>query len=524
MLVNAYAALFPSGMKSAAMRGNNHQAEWVVAMHTVVADLGFPLWLRVQHLINLIFMGLLIRSGIQIVGSYPRLYWNRHSEPGTEWLKFTRKPIPKGRTWITLEQEEPVSPWLAQPGGNNLGLGRHWHFFSIMFWVLNGVIYVILLFATGEWVRLIPTSWSIFPAALHTFVTYITLHIPPASAFHPYDPLQQLAYASVVFLLGPFLIITGAGQSPAIEAQFPRFSRLLGGRQSARSLHFLGLLAFIAFIIVHVALVVITGFGPNMDKIVLGQDHGSEGLAVGIGLGVLALVFIFYGLSSWWSRRNPRKAQLALGGVDHLLVAPLSNVTKSHQDYAPKDISPFFLVNGWPPQDAEFATLRANDYVDYHLTIEGLVEHPMQLSLAQLYAMEPQEQITQHNCIQGWSGIAKWKGIPMTYILNRCEPLPNAKYVVFHSYSKDTQGHEYYEVLDLALMQHPQTILAYEMNDQPLPYEHGAPVRLRVETQLGFKMVKWLRAIEFTDDYRRIREGQGGSREDEKYYERDAGI
>jgi sulfoxide reductase catalytic subunit YedY len=512
-------------MKSAAMWGTNPLAEWMVAMHTViVADLGFPVWLRVQHLINLIFMGLLIRSGIQILASYPRLYWNRSTRPGSEWLKFTRKPIPKDRLWITLEQEQPVTSWLAQPGGDNLGLGRHWHFFAVFFWGLNGVVYVILLFATGEWRRLIPTSWSIVPDAWHTFVGYITFHLPPASAFHPYDPLQQLAYAGVVFILGPFLIITGAGQSPAIEAQFPRFSRLLGGRQSARSLHFLGLLAFVAFIIVHVALVIITGFGANMDKIVLGQDRGSENLAVGIGLGVLAAVFICYGLSSWWSRRHPRQAQHALGGVDRLIMLPLTHITKSHQDYAPKDISPVFLVNGMPPKSDEFERLRANDYVDYHLTIEGLVEHPMQLSLTQLYAMDSQEQITQHNCIQGWSGIAKWKGVPLTYILNRCEPQPAAKYAVFHSYSEDTEGHEFYEVLDLDLLRHPQTILAYEMNDRPLPYEHGAPVRLRVETQLGFKMVKWVRSIEFVADYRRIREGQGGSREDEKYYERVAGI
>src|SRR5579875_3301104 len=111
-------------------------------MHTtflvILASLGFPGWLRVQHLINLFFMGLLIRSGIQIFASYPRLYWNRHSTPGTEWLKITRKPIPQDRPWITLDQEVPVTAWLAQPGGDNLGLGRHWHFFAVLFWVLNG--------------------------------------------------------------------------------------------------------------------------------------------------------------------------------------------------------------------------------------------------------------------------------------------------------------------------------------------------------------------------------------------------
>src|SRR5579859_6813935 len=282
-------------------------------MPLVIASLGFPAWLRVAHLINLFFIGLLVRSGIQILGAYPRLYWNEDCMPGTEWLKFTRKPIPKDRVWTTLEQEQDVSPWLAQPGGNSLGLGRHWHFFSVLFWIINGVVYVALLFMTGEWQRLIPTSWSIIPDAWQTFLTYATFHLPPASAFHPYDPLQQLTYAAVVFLLGPYLILTGAAQSPAIEAQFPWYARLFGGRQAARSLHFLGLLAVVAFTLVHTALVIITGLGKNLGDIVLGQHQTDQPLAIVIALSVIALIFIFYALSAWYSRGRPRSAQRILG-------------------------------------------------------------------------------------------------------------------------------------------------------------------------------------------------------------------
>src|SRR6185312_10276004 len=260
----------------------------------VLADLGFPAWLRAAHWINVFFIGLLARSGIQILASYPRLYWNDDSTPGHEWLKFTRRKEPRDRLWTSLEDEQSVTSLLAQPGGNNLGLGRHFHFFSVVFWVLSGIIYVVLLFATGEWQRLIPTSWSIVPDALHTFVEYATFHVPPASAFHPYDPLQQLTYAAVVFLLGPFLILSGAAQSPGIEARFPWYPNLFGGRQAARSLHFLGLLAVIAFTIVHTVMVIVTGLGKNLGDIVLGYHGRNEGLAIILGLVIIAVIVGLY--------------------------------------------------------------------------------------------------------------------------------------------------------------------------------------------------------------------------------------
>lgn len=490
----------------------------------VMASLGFPVWLRVAHLINLFFIGYLVRSGIQILGAYPRLYWNEHSAPGTEWLKFTRKPIPRDRVWTTLEQEQDVSPWLAQPGGNSLGLGRHWHFFSVVFWILNGIVYVILLFVSGEWQRLIPTSWAIIPAAWRTFITYATFHIPPASEFHPYDPLQQLTYAAVVFLLGPFLILTGAAQSPAIEAQYPWYGKLFGGRQAARSLHFLGLLAVVAFTLVHTALVFITGLGRNMDDIVLGQHDANQALAVKIGLSVIALIFIIYGLTAWYSRRQPRIVQRSLGAVIGLLTRTLTFGSRSRQAYALDDISPFFLVNGEKPVDPDYLALVLSDFDTYHLLVRGLVERPLELSLADLHALPRRTQITKHHCIQGWTGIAQWRGVAVSDLLKLCQPTAKARYAIFHSYSLDHSKKPFYESLAIDVVRHPQTILAYEMNSKPLTVPHGAPLRLRVETQLGFKMVKWLREIEFVEDYRSIREGMGGSREDNMFYEQAASV
>lgn len=491
----------------------------------VMADLGFPVWLRVAHWINFIFLGLLIRSGIQILSSYPRLYINDHSEPGTEWAKFTRNDIPTGKLWITRDQEVEAPSWLAQPGGKNLGLGRHWHFFSIIFWMLNGVDYVVLLFATGEWRRLIPTSWSIFPAALHTFVTYLTFHVPPQSEFKPYDPLQQLAYATVVFVLGPFLMVTGAAQSPAVGTSFPWFVRLLGGKQMARSLHFLGMLAFVAFLVVHVALVVMTDFGRNMGDIVLGQDHTNQGLAVVSGLALIAATVIGYGVTSRASLVNPRRIQLALDAIVHPVLRVLANrVQPKDQGYSKSDISPTFLVNGALPHSDEFLRLQQNHFAEYRLEVKGLVEHPLNLSLITLAAMEPVEYMTRHESIQGWTSIGAWKGVPMRTIIEQCHPFPEARYAIFWSFPNDTEGNQFYESLDLSILQQPQTYLAYLMNDHDLPVPHGAPLRLRAETQLGFKMVKWLCAIEFVADYRTIRGGNGGSHEDVNYYDQSAGI
>src|SRR6185437_1359452 len=194
------------------------------------------------------------------------------------------------------------------------------------------------------------------------------------------------------------------------------------------------------------------------------------------------------------------------------------------QEYAPDDISPVFLVNGNPPGGPEYLRLLWLDFVGYQLEVCGLVEQPLVLSLAELHALPRQTQITKHNCIQGWTGIAKWSGVPLAEILRRSCPRANAHYAIFHSYSCDTSGQPFYESLALDLAVHPQTILADEMNGAPLTREHGAPLRLRVETQLGFKMVKWLRAIELVEDYRPLRGGMGGSREDNMYYEQSASV
>jgi len=484
----------------------------------------FPVWLRTAHWINVLFIGFLIRAGIQILGALPKLYWDEGAVPGTEWLKFTRRKPPTDRLWISLEEEVEVPALIAQPGGNNLGLGRHWHFFAALFWVANGIVYVVLIFATGEWRRLIPTSWSIVPDSLSTARDYLTGNLPPASAFHPYDPLQQLAYAAVVFLLAPFLILTGMAQSPAVTAQFPAYSRLFGGRQKARSLHFLGLVAMVLFIITHTALIFITGPRANFGKIMFGQGRTSTTLALISGLCLIAAIFLIYALTSWLSRSNPRFVQRALGAV--LIRARRLGPERliSHQQYTPADISPLFRINGYPPDTAEYSALEHGRFEAWRLDVAGLVERPLHLSLPEIRALPSQTQITRHNCIQGWSAIGQWTGLPLSVLLDQCRPRAQARYLILWSMQMDEKGQPFYGSLTLDLARHPQTILAYELNGAPLDVPHGAPLRLRVETQLGFKMVKWIHRIELVESFRRLRGGMGGSREDNMYYDWTAGI
>ena len=202
---------------------------------------GFPAWLRITHYVNFLFMILLVRSGLQILMDHPRLYWNVHCTPGTEWLRLTPIEVPKDRLWTAKDDSRYLSPWIGLPGyRHTIGMARHWHFLSVLFWVGNGVVFVVLLFATDQWKRLVPNSWQIVPDAWAVFVHYATFHLPPEpNGFYHYNALQQLAYFGVVFVLAPLAILTGPSMSPALTNRFKWYPKLPGNRQIGRSLHFL---------------------------------------------------------------------------------------------------------------------------------------------------------------------------------------------------------------------------------------------------------------------------------------------
>ncbi|MBA3936757.1 MAG: molybdopterin-dependent oxidoreductase [Planctomycetes bacterium] len=495
------------------------------SMAAIMQPQGFPSWLRIGHFINALFFILLVRSGLQILMDHPRLYWNVHCTPGTEWLRLTPVAMPKDRMWTAKEDARHLSPWIGLPGyRHTVGMARHWHFLSVLFWIGNGFVYVALLFATDAWHRLVPTSWHVVPDAWAVFVHYATLHLPqePNGFFH-YNALQQLSYFSVVFILAPLALITGPSMSPAFTARFPWYPRLPGNRQIGRSLHFLVMCAFIAFTGMHIAMVAITGLTQNMNHIVVGTDAANTtGLWIG-AIGITLIIGLNAGanLLAW---RQPRLVQ----HTAKLIITPIMRLLFGRAvptaQFAPPDISPYFWVNGKAPTCSEWEQLEADGFRNYRLTVHGAVGNPVELSLDEMRALGLSEQITLHHCIQGWSGIAQWGGLRMDRLMALVKPLPHATAVVFHSFSDGVAldrpgvGGRYYDSLSLRDAHSPQTILAYEMNGEPLTRHHGAPLRLRVENQLGFKMVKWIQSIEFVEDISAIRGGEGGFAEDHEYF------
>lgn len=492
---------------------------------TATLPFGFPEWIGICHYVNLLFMVLLARSGLQILMDHPRLYWNVHCTPGSEWIRFTSVQVPLDRLYTAKDDARYLTPWIGLPGGRHtLGIARHWHFISVLFWVLNGAIYVALLFVTNHWERIVPRSWHIFPEAWAYFVHYVTFHLPPEpNGFYQYNALQQLSYFAVIFILAPLSIITGPSMSPALVNRFSWYRRLPGNRQIGRSIHFLVLIAYIGFAIVHVAMVFVTGFARNMNHIVIGTDNPMR-FGMYIGLSGLVILFLLNVMANWASWLFPRTIQRA----GDLLVNPVLRMLLGghapRAEYQPKDISPFFWPNGKIPTSDSWKHMVSHGFEDYRLKVHGLIENPVELSMDELRAMPKRSQITLHNCIQGWSGIAQWGGVPMIELIQLVRPKASVRAVVFYSFGEGLEGGQYYDSHTIQNVRHPQTLLAYEMNFQPLNEVHGAPLRLRVENQLGFKMVKWISAIEFVADYKHVFGGRGGYNSDHEFFDTMADI
>jgi DMSO/TMAO reductase YedYZ molybdopterin-dependent catalytic subunit len=210
------------------------------------------------------------------------------------------------------------------------------------------------------------------------------------------------------------------------------------------------------------------------------------------------------------------KMQRLLIGADRL--AP---------EYDEADISPVFHPNGSiDPQDEEYLDLVGNHFADWRLKVHGLVERELSLSLEELHALPARTQITRHDCVEGWSCIGKWTGVPLAEILSRAGVKPEARFVVIHcadtlddsgGFGVDPESIRYYESIDLIDAVHPQTILAYDMNGKPLTIPHGAPLRLRLERQLGYKMAKYIMRIELVQSFDNLHGGRGGYWEDRGY-------
>jgi DMSO/TMAO reductase YedYZ molybdopterin-dependent catalytic subunit len=212
-------------------------------------------------------------------------------------------------------------------------------------------------------------------------------------------------------------------------------------------------------------------------------------------------------------------------GANYGLQRLLQDRTALAREYAPNQRSPIFRANGTRmPQGADYARHVANQFADWTVVIDGLVQRPMQIALGQLRQMPSRSQITRHDCVEGWSAIAKWTGVPLKFLLDRAGILPQANYVVFWCADMMGNGAPYYESIDRVDAAHPQTILAHLLNDQPIPVQNGAPVRMRIERQLGYKHAKYVQRIEAVASLKPIGGGKGGYWEDGAGYEWYAGV
>lgn len=479
-------------------------------------DPGFPIWVGVAHFFNLFLMIFIIRSGIQILSDHPRLYWTRHSTPGRDWFRI-QKPVPSDPLWTAKQDSISLPRQVGLPGiRHSIGLARWWHLGVDTLWLLNGAVFYVLLFTTGQWRHVVPTSWSVIPNALSVLIQYLSLDWPVENGWVAYNSLQLIAYFITIFIAAPLALITGLGMSPALSTRFKPISRLFS-IQLARSLHFLVLCWFLFFIVVHVALVFMTGLLRNLNHMYAGTNEtGWVGFAV-FAASMVAVVVAWVAATPF-TLRHPRVVQR----VGYALIGPVErlfeHVDATPGEYAEKDISPYFWHNGQYPDSPEYTTLFKRNFADYRLRINGLVEKPVELDLAQLRALPYHEQITQHFCIQGWSGIAKWGGVSMQTIIDLVKPRPEAKWAVFYSLGDGPDKGIYYDAHPIEQMSNHLTMLAYDMNGAPLSFGHGAPLRLRNEVQLGFKQVKWIKGVEFVTDFTQIGGGYGGYNEDHEFF------
>jgi DMSO/TMAO reductase YedYZ molybdopterin-dependent catalytic subunit len=284
------------------------------------------------------------------------------------------------------------------------------------------------------------------------------------------------------------------------------------------------MVVYVLFIIVHVALVAATGWSVNMNHIIMNtNDPGPAGWIIGVLIILFVAAFCVFAI--WYSWHHPRtlqKEQKKINGT--LWNYSLNLLNPKTRNYTKKDISSYHWPNGKRPESNKWKELVKNDFKDYKLKIGGLVENPGEFTLDELKEIANEEGITMTNCIQGWSGVAQWKGIPMRKIIEIVKPKPEVTTVAFISFGPGLYGGTYYDTHTLDNCMKSGSILAWEMNYEPLTIAHGKPLRLRVENQLGFKMVKWIESIRFVKSHKDIGKGFGGKNADDEYFELIANI
>ena len=390
--------------------------------------------------------------------------------------------------------------------------------------MINGAIYVSLLFATSHWRRIVPTSWRIFPDAWAVFVHYATFHLPPEpNGFFQYNALQQLSYFAVIFVLAPLSILTGPAMSPALVNRFSWYRRLPGNRQVGRSIHFLVLCAYVAFVIAHVTMVFITGFARNMNHIVIGTNTALRfGMYIGItGLVILLLLNV---MANWATWLFPRTIQRIGNALVNPVIRLLLGGHAPRAEYTRADISPFFWPNGRMPTSEKVESACRQRLQG--LPAEGLRTGGKSRGVVAGRNQGDGREDADH-AAPLHPGLVGHRRMGRVADAGVDETGPSAA------------GGPGGPVLLLQRGRRRRAVLR-----QPHDREHAPPAgaaRLRDElsaaqrcawrsiaaargNQLGFKMVKWIEAIEFAKDVKHVYKGEGGYAEDNEFFDSMADI
>jgi len=457
---------------------------------------------RVTHWITTLSFLVLVLSGISILLAHPRLYWGESGGVGGPSL--IDLPLP-------FVLEVPLR-----------GPGRYLHFLAAWLIVFTGLVYVSKGLAARHFGRnLLPARNELtFGAMGQVIRKHLRFERSSEAELATYNVLQRLSYTTVVFVFVPLMLWTGLAMSPAVTSVFPFVVTAFGGQQTARTAHFFVACFLVLFVLVHVAMVWQTGFRRRMRAMIKGRGPATTDAIVSAGfsrrelirsgLGALAGVGAL-GVAVKVADRCgliPANHRGIYGLSETLTYAGQRLLTKlpsMAREFDRRQISKVAPVNGKAPKTEPYQGLMAGGFADWRLRIDGMVARPSSLSLAELRGFPSRSQITHQACEEGWSFIAEWTGVPLSYVLEHVGIHPQARYVFFFTFDK------WWDSIDMDDALHPQTLLAYAMNGPELPLDHGAPLRLKVARQLGYKNLKYLSRITVTDSARGIGDGLGSS-------------
>jgi DMSO/TMAO reductase YedYZ molybdopterin-dependent catalytic subunit len=347
--------------------------------------------------------------------------------------------------------------------------------------------------------------------------------LPADRRSSPYNQAPRVVYLAILAGVFPVMIWTGLAMSPALTSSVPFLVAATGGHQSARTIHFLASGVLGLFVVGHVAMVILSGARERVGAMIVDPADGGDGRDLVLP-GRRGLIMASLGVAAAGvphARAALKRAGLVppdaagLLGVGETLTYATHRLLRSTgsmaREFSPRDISPVTPINGTPPASERYQRLMAGNFAEWRLAVDGMVACPRRFSLDELKRFPATSQITHLACEEGWSYIAEWRGVRLSLFLNEVGMSPQARYVVFLAFDRSWNS------LDMGDAMHPQTLLAYGMNDSDLPAGHGAPLRLHIPRQLGYKQTKYLTRVLVVDDLAKVRNGLGAAAPESGY-------